>query len=157
MSGKNDRKKIIGVIGAAAASPEGLRLAEEVGRLVAEAGAVLVCGGLGGVMEAASRGCSAAGGEVIGILPGAMADEANKYVTLPVPTNMGHARNVIIAHTAGALVAIEGEYGTISEAAIALKLGKKVFALQPQHQLAGVTVVESAAAAVNEATAAISR
>lgn len=156
MSGTNNRKKIIGVIGASTASPEGLSLAEEVGRLIAEAGAALVCGGLGGVMESASRGCSAAGGDVIGILPGAKADEANEYVTLAVPTNMGHARNVIIAHTAEALIAIEGEYGTLSEAAIALKLGKKVFALRPQHQLAEVTVVKSAVEAVKQATAAIS-
>ncbi len=156
MPGVNKRRKVIGVIGAAAASPEGLRLAEEVGRLIAEAGAVLVCGGLGGVMESAARGCSVAGGEVLGVLPGAKADEANEYVTLAVPTNMGHARNVIIAHTAGALVAIEGEYGTLSEAAIALKLGKNVFALRLQHPLAGVTVVDSAVEAVNEAIAAIS-
>ena len=150
------RKKIIGVIGASQATAEGLSLAEEVGQLIAASDATLVCGGLGGIMEAASRGCYEAGGEVLGVLPGASPDTANPYVTLAVPTNMGHARNIIIAHTAEVLVAIEGEYGTLSEAAIALKLGKKVFALRPQHRLPGVTVVTSAVDAVQEAMAAIS-
>ena len=149
------RKKIIGVIGASQATTEGLMLAEEVGRLIAESGAVLVCGGLGGVMEAASRGCSSAGGDVLGITPGPNAAEANPYVTLAVPTNMGHARNIIIAHTAESLIAIEGEYGTLSEAAISLKLGKMVFALRPQHVLDGVMVVQTADEAVNKAVAAI--
>lgn len=150
-----ERKKIIGVIGAVNASPLGLQLAEEVGRLIAEANAVLVCGGLGGVMEAAAKGCSEAGGVVLGILPGPTADEANPYVSFAVSTNMGHARNIIIAHTAHVLVAIEGEYGTLSEAAVSLKLGKKVFALLPQHHLAGVTVVETAAEAVTLACKAL--
>lgn len=123
------RKHIIGVIGASQASPRGMALAEAVGRLLAERGAVLVCGGLGGVMAAAARGCVQAGGDVLGILPGASAASANPYVTLPVVTNMGHARNVIIAHTAEALIAIEGEYGTLSEIAISLKLNKPVIQL----------------------------
>ncbi len=150
-----ERKKIIGVIGSSRATPEGLKLAEEVGRLIAEAGAVLVCGGLGGVMEAASKGCSAAGGEVIGILPGPAAEDANRHVTLAIPTNMGHARNVIIAHTAQAVIAIEGEYGTISETAISLKLGKKVFVLRPRHRIDGVTVAETASGAVEMALSAL--
>ena len=108
------RKPIIGVIGASQPSAEGLRMAEVVGREIASRGAVLVCGGLGGVMEAASKGAVEAGGEVMGILPGPDKLSANPYVTLPVPTNMGHARNVIIAHTAEALIAVEGEYGTLS-------------------------------------------
>ena len=146
-----DRKKIIGVIGASSATAEGLRLAEEVGRLLAESGSALVCGGLSGVMEAAAKGCTEAGGEVIGILPGPSAVAANAYVTLAVPTNMGHARNVIIAHTAQSLVAVEGEYGTLSEAAISLKLGKEVFALRPRHSLEGMTVVQTAEEAVRMA------
>jgi len=139
---------MIGVIGASQASADGLLLAEEVGRRIAEAGAVLVCGGLGGVMAAAARGCREAGGEVLGILPGPLAEAANEHVTLAIPTNMGHARNVIIAHTSEVLVAVEGEYGTVSEAAIALKLGKKVFALRPRLPLPGMAVVETAAEAI---------
>ncbi len=142
------RKTIIGVIGASRASKAGYAAAEEVGRLIAEAGAVLVCGGLGGVMEAACRGCTEAGGEAIGILPGSEPGQANPYVTLAVPTNMGHARNVIIAHTAQALIAVEGEYGTLSEMAIALKLGRPVAALGSWADIPGVVYAVTPAEAV---------
>ena len=144
----NKRKPIIGVIGASQPSPEGLRMAEIVGRELATRGAVLVCGGLGGVMEAASKGAVEAGGDVMGILPGPDKQEANSYVTLPVPTNMGHARNVIIAHTADALIAVEGEYGTVSETAISLKLGKPVFVLPGGPNMAGTVSVDSPLSAV---------
>lgn len=131
-------KKIIGVIGASQPSREGMELAELVGREIARRGAVVVCGGLGGVMEAAAKGAVAEGGEVIGVLPGADSSAANSYVTLPVVTNMGHARNVIIAHTAQAMIAVEGEYGTLSEAAIGLKLGKRVVSLPGGPNLKGI-------------------
>ena len=142
------RKPIIGVIGASQPSAEGLYMAEVVGREIASRGAVLVCGGLGGVMEAASKGAFEAGGEVMGILPGPDKLSANPYVTLPVPTNMGHARNVIIAHTAEALIAVEGEHGTLSEIAISLKLGKPVYVLLRGHQVVGTVPVDSAESAV---------
>ncbi len=141
-------KPIIGVIGASQPSPEGLRMAETVGREIAMRGAVLVCGGLGGVMEAAAKGAVEAGGEVIGILPGPDKMSANPYVTLAIPTNMGHARNVVIAHTAEALIAVEGEYGTLSEAAIACKLCKPVFVLPGGPQIAGTVSVASPESAV---------
>ena len=144
----NKCKPIIGVIGASQPSPEGLVLAEAVGHEIAKRNATLVCGGLGGVMEAASKGAAEAGGDVIGILPGPDKRSANPYVTLAVPTNMGHARNVIIAHTAEALIAIEGEYGTLSEVAISLKLNKAVFTLPGAPQIAGTVSVASAADAV---------
>lgn len=144
----NPRKPIIGVIGASIPSAEGLRMAESVGREIAGCGAVLVCGGLGGVMEAAAKGAFEAGGEVLGILPGPDKLSANPYVTLPVSTNMGHARNVIIAHTADVLIAVEGEYGTLSEAAISLKLGKPVFVLPGGPQIDGSVPVASAESAV---------
>ena len=139
---------LIGVIGASSASSKGLENAYQVGRLIAEAGAALVCGGLGGIMEAASQGAAEAGGEVIGILPGPSAQDANAYVSIPVVTDMGHARNIIIAHTANALIAIEGEYGTLSEMAISLKLEKKVFVLDSWDNLVGGTTVESPVEAV---------
>lgn len=129
------KKIIIGVIGAGNASSSGLENAYQVGRLVAIEGAVLICGGLGGVMEAASRGCVEAGGDVLGILPGDSAESANPYVSLPIVTAMRHARNVIIAQTAEALIAVEGEYGTLSEIAIALKLGKPVVQLDSWPQI----------------------
>lgn len=149
------QKLIIGVIGAGNASPQGYAAAREVGRLLAEAGAAVVCGGLGGVMEAACRGCREAGGEAIGILPGPDPAGANPYVTVPVATNMGHARNVIIAHTAAALIAVEGEQGTLSEMAIGLKLGKAVVALDSWPNLAGVHYVDSPRQAVERALSGI--
>jgi hypothetical protein len=147
----NKRKPIIGVIGASQPSSEGLRMAEVVGREIALRGAILVCGGLGGVMEAAAKGAVEAGGEVVGLLPGPDNLSANPYVTIAVPTNMGHARNVIIAHTAEALIAVEGEHGTLSEAAIACKLGKPVFVLPGGPEISGTVSVLSAESAVASA------
>lgn len=126
---KITRKLRIGVMGAGSATPGSDKAAEEVGRLIAESGCILVCGGLGGVMEAAARGASGAGGTVVGILPGADARDANPYVDIPIATGMGHARNVINIHTSNAVIAIEGSYGTLSEIAIALKAGKPVVSL----------------------------
>jgi uncharacterized protein (TIGR00725 family) len=146
---------LIGVIGAGQASSAGMACAYRVGQLLAGHGAVLVCGGLGGIMEAASRGCAEAGGQVIGILPGGSAAAANPYVNLPIATNMGHARNVIIAHTAQALIAIEGAYGTIAEIAIGLKLQKKVFQLQSLTVLPGAVPVRTPEEAVEQALAAV--
>ena len=132
------RKLLIGVIGAGEASEQGRQWAYEIGRLIAWRDAVLVCGGMGGVMEEACRGCIEAGGQTMGILPGDQVEQANPWVSLPVVTDLGHARNVIIAHTARALVAVEGEYGTLSEIAIALKLGRPVTALGGWRDISGV-------------------
>jgi len=99
-------------------------------------------------MTAASKGCAEAGGQVLGILPGPDKSQANPYVSIAVPTNMGHARNVIIAHTADALVAVEGEYGTLSEAAIGLKLGKRVVVISGGLNLDGTLPADSAEKAV---------
>ena len=150
-------KRRIGVIGAGRASAEGERLAYRVGRLIAENDAVLVCGGLGGVMAAASKGCAEAGGEVLGILPGSSAESANPYVTLPIVSNMGHARNAIIAHTAEVLIAIEGEYGTLSEIAISLKLGKTVVQLNSWPQLDAAIVANSPEEAIELALNSIEK
>ena len=120
----------IGVIGAGECDAELGRLAEEVGRGIAEAGAVLVCGGMGGVMEAACRGAKAAGGMTVGILPGTDRAAANPYVDVPVATGMAEARNLAIIRTADALIAVGGSYGTLSEIGFALKAGKKVVGLR---------------------------
>jgi len=106
-----------------------LAAARIVGEMVARAGAVLVTGGLGGVMAAAARGATEAGGLTVGILPGERAGDANPWITIPVVTDLGHARNVILVHTAEALVAIGGSYGTLSEVALALKIGVPVAAV----------------------------
>ena len=140
---------MIGVIGAAHPSPQGLALAESIGREIARRDAVLVCGGLGGVMEAAAKGAFEAGGEVVGVLPGPESTSANPFITIAVPTNMGHARNVIIAHTAEALIAVEGEYGTLSETAIGLKLGKPVIVLPGARTVTGTLSADSADTAVS--------
>ena len=120
---------MIGVIGGNQCGSKVSRQAEEVGRLIAQRGGIVVCGGLGGVMEAASRGASEAGGLCIGVLPGGHSKEANPYIHIAIPTDMGHARNVIIVRTADALIAISGKYGTLSEVAFALILEKPVISL----------------------------
>ncbi len=123
------RRKMIAVIGGGNVDRAIWQQAHAVGRLIAEKGSVVVTGGLGGVMQAACQGAREAGGETIGILPGADASEANAFVTLPIVTGMSEARNAIIARTAQALIAVGGEYGTLSEIAFGLKFGKRVISL----------------------------
>ena len=123
------RKPYVGVVGAGLATEAELELAGGVGRLIAEAGAVLVCGGLGGVMDAAARACQEAGGASLGVLPGDDRLAASRHLTMAVATGMGEARNAIVARTADVLIAVGGEYGTLSEIAFALKMGKPVVGL----------------------------
>jgi uncharacterized protein (TIGR00725 family) len=120
---------VIGVVGASTAEPDLDSLAYEVGRLLAEAGCAIVCGGLGGVMAAACRGAKSASGLTIGILPGPLRSDANPFVDVAIATGMGEARNVVIVRTADALVAVGGGFGTLSEIGHALRLGKRVVAL----------------------------
>ncbi len=117
------------VVGAGEASPAAESEAETVGRLLAERGAVVVCGGLGGVMAAACRGAKSAGGTTVGILPGSDRSEANPWVDVAVPTGMGEARNAVVVRTVDAVVAVAGGYGTLSEMALALRLGRPVVTL----------------------------
>lgn len=124
------RDVYIAVVGSSAATPAEHQIGEEVGRLIAEAGAVLVCGGLGGLMEAAASGCAKAGGRSVGILPGADRGGANPYLTVAVATGMGEARNAIVVRSADAVIAVAGEFGTLSEIALALKMGKPVVGLR---------------------------
>jgi uncharacterized protein (TIGR00725 family) len=116
----------VGVIGAGSADPATASAAEEVGRLLAARGVTLVCGGLGGVMEAACRGAKSAGGTTIGILPGLDRREANPWVDVAIPTGLGEARNALVVRAADVFIAIGGEFGTLSEIALALKTGKPV-------------------------------
>jgi hypothetical protein len=122
-------RNFIGVIGGGTAGEETLRLAEETGRLIAERGFLLICGGLGGVMEAAAKGAKEAGGTTVGILPGPDRKGANPYIDIPIATGFGEARNLIIIRSADILIAVGGEYGTLSEIAFALKMGKPVIGL----------------------------
>lgn len=126
-----DQPLRIGVCGGGVAGPEDSALAEEVGRRIGDAGAVLVCGGRTGVMEAAARGAVQAGGLTVGILPGEHAEEANPCIRLPLPTGMGEARNVLVVRASDAVIAIGGEWGTLSEIALAGKIGVPVVLLRP--------------------------
>src|SRR3954467_9862276 len=119
----------IAVIGAGNASADEERTAEAVGAHVAEAGAIVVCGGRGGVMEAACRGAKAGGGTTVGILPGTTRAEANPFVDTAIATGLGELRNGLVVRAADALVAVGGEFGTLSEIALALKAGKSVVGL----------------------------
>src|SRR5512135_1683112 len=145
----------VAVIGGSQVSPEVAALAQEVGREVARRCAVLLCGGLGGVMAAAAQGAQEAGGVSLGILPEADRGRANPYLTYSIATNLGHARNILIAHSADAVIAVDGDYGTISEAAIALKLGKPVVALQAGWDLRGLQRADRAREAVDLAWTAL--
>ena len=147
----------LAVIGGGEASPDLLALAREVGREVARRGAVLLCGGLGGVMAAAAQGAGEEGGVSIGILPDPDRSRANPYLTYSLPTNLGHARNVLIAHSADALIAVDGSHGTISEAAIALKLGKPVVGLHVTWEMPGLRRAAAPAEAVAAALEMLGR
>ena len=124
-----NKKKFIAVIGGSDASPEVNELAEEVGRELARRGVVLICGGMGGVMEASCKGASAEGGMPIGILPGDSRQACNPYVQIPIVTGIGYARNVAVVKSAQAVIAIDGSYGTLSEIAYALQGGIPVIGL----------------------------
>lgn len=117
------------MVGPGDAEPEELVRAEEAGAAVAEAGAGLVCGGLGGVMEAACRGARSRGGLTVGLLPGSDRDAANGWVVVALPTGLGEARNALVVRAADAVVAIGGGWGTLSEIALALKTGVPVVGL----------------------------
>jgi uncharacterized protein (TIGR00725 family) len=152
----------ISVIGFSAPDPELDEWAEEVGRLIAEAGAILVCGGRDGVMEAASRGARAAGGDVLAILPDDDPGRASANATHVVATGAGYTRNLAVAASGDAMIALGGKWGTLSEIAFARNLGRPVFALgswqvRGRGELAentGIEVVETPAEAVERALAA---
>jgi uncharacterized protein (TIGR00725 family) len=122
----SSQKPTIGVIGAGETSKENFQLAYEMGKHIAARGAILVCGGLGGIMEAASKGASENGGTIIGILPGLDKAEANPFITIAIPTGMGISRNVLVVQASDVIIAFPGAFGTLSEMAIALASGKTV-------------------------------
>ncbi len=152
-----NKKSFIAVIGGAEPSLPEARLAEEVGRELAVKGAILVCGGLGGVMEAACRGAQSEGGITIGILPGDSRRAANPYVQIPIVTGIGYARNLAVVKSAQAVIAIGGSYGTLSEISHALQGGIPVIGLdtwslsrngQPDNS---IILAQNPAEAVNKA------
>jgi uncharacterized protein (TIGR00725 family) len=122
-------RRRIGVIGGSRPGPGALEAARQVGRLVARRGGIVVCGGLGGVMEAACRGARDEGGLTVGILPGSNPAQANAFVDVAVATGLGYTRNSLVAMNADVIIAVDGEYGTLSEIAFGLIYGKKVVGL----------------------------
>lgn len=144
-------KKIIAVIGGAETTQKNLNIAEEVGSLIAKNGAMLITGGLGGVMGAASRGAKQAGGLVIGILPGTDKRTANEYVDIAIVTGMNQARNIIIARTCDCAIAINGRYGTLSEIAYCLMFNVPVIGINTWNIEAPIIRVKSAKEAVVKA------
>jgi uncharacterized protein (TIGR00725 family) len=116
----------VAVVGGGEAGPDALQAAHEVGRHLAQRGAVVVCGGLGGVMEAACRGAKMDGGTTVGILPTENRRHANEYVDIAIATGMGEARNALVVRAADVLIAVDGEFGTLSEIALALRTGTPV-------------------------------
>ncbi|MEA2460773.1 MAG: hypothetical protein QOH90_950 [Actinomycetota bacterium] len=138
----------LGVVGAGDENEETDAVAFEVGAGIAKAGEILICGGLGGVMTAAARGARAAGGRTVGILPGDSRAHGNSYLDVAIPTGMGEMRNALIARAADVLIAVGGEYGTLSEIAFALKIGKPVVGLHSWSAIDGILQTESAEEAV---------
>lgn len=134
---KKKQRNFISVVGESEASKEIYLLAEEVGRLIAKARAVLVCGGLKGVMEAAAKGAKSEGGQTVGILPGSKREEANPFIDIPVVTGLGYARNKLVVKTGQVVIAIGGKYGTLSEISFALGYGIPVIGLKTWELIRG--------------------
>jgi uncharacterized protein (TIGR00725 family) len=139
----------ISVIGDAAAEPGLAATAREVGRQAAERGWIVITGGMTGVMEAASRGASEAGGTTVGILPTYDVATANEYVDIIIPTGLGHARNALVVAAASGVIAVGGRYGTLSEIALALKLGKPVVGIDTWPGVEGVKPAADARTAID--------
>ena len=150
-------KPRIGVMGSGSCSPEIYELARKVGFLIGQKGAILISGGMGGIMEAAAKGAKEAGGITIGILPGNDAAEANRYIDIPIVTDLGNARNIINVLTSQAIIAVRGAYGTLSEIALAMKCCIPVVGLQtwslvsPEGEALPITSANSPEEAVDAA------
>jgi uncharacterized protein (TIGR00725 family) len=154
------RRRQVSVIGASEGDPELLAKAEAIGRGLAEAGLTIVCGGLGGVMEAASKGATDAGGEAIGILPYQSLDDGNQYLTHAIATGIGQARNLAVVASGEVVVAVGGSWGTLSEIGFARKLGRAVvsvdsWGLERAGEELGIVEVDTAAEAVEAVAEAL--
>ena len=144
------RQPYVAVVGPGEATRAQLEAAEGVGRGLAQHGAIVVCGGLGGVMAAASRGAASAGGTIIGILPGTKREAANEWVTVAIATGLGELRNGLIIRAVDTVIAVGGAYGTLSEIALALRTGVPVIGLYT-WSIDGIDPVQSAEEAVQRA------
>lgn len=149
MGNRSEKARLIAVVGGRNAEESLLEEAETLGRLIAKKGAVLVCGGLGGIMEAAAKGAKSENGFTIGILPNDDKKDSNEHIDVPIATGLGIGRNVIIARSADALIAVGGEYGTLSEIAFALQMGKPVVGIKT-WDIKGVIPAKDAEAAIGK-------
>lgn len=147
----------IGVIGAGDCSTETYNMAVELGYLISQSGWILICGGLGGVMKGAAKGCYKGGGLSVGILPGEEKDAANPFITLPIPTGMGEGRNLLIVRASDVVVSIAGGYGTLSEIGLALKMGKLMVGLKTWPNIDGIDYVETPQQAIDMIARHLSR
>ena len=146
----------VSVIGGSSVPPETAAVAEELGERLANRGHAVVCGGLGGVMEAVCRGAASAGGETIGILPTDRRADANPHVTVPIATGLGHARNALVVLNGDAAIAIDGSHGTLSEIGLALAHGRAVAGIDT-HEVDGLQAVSSPAAAIEYVEEAVKK
>jgi len=147
----------ISVVGGGRCSTRTARLAEAVGEEIAAAGAILVCGGLGGVMEAAARGAARRGGVVVGLLPGYRHADGNAYLTVRLPTGLGHARNALVAAAGDAVIALPGLHGTLAEVALARVLERPVVVLGAWGSVPGVIRARTPSVAVRQALRLVRR
>lgn len=147
----------IGVIGAGDCSQEIYNMATEVGYLIGHNGWILICGGLGGVMEGAAKGCYKAGEMTVGILPGEKKDSANPFIRLPIPTGLGEGRNLLVVRASDVVIAIAGGYGTLSEIGLALKIGRPVVGVKTWPGIDGIDYVETPQQAIDMVTTHLSR
>ncbi len=147
-----DRPKNVGVIGAGECSNSIYQIAGNLGFEIGKKGWIMVCGGLGGVMEGAARGCMEAGGMTVGILPGLEKGSANPFIKIPLPTGLGEGRNLLVVRASDVLISIAGGYGTLSEIALALKMKKPVIGLETWKDIEGVKYVSDPHEAIQMAT-----
>jgi uncharacterized protein (TIGR00725 family) len=145
-----DRPKYVGVIGAGKCSDSIYQTARNTGFEIGKRGWIMVCGGLGGVMEGAARGCMEAGGVTVGILPGLERAAANPYIKIALPTGLGEGRNHLVVRASDVLIAIAGGYGTLSEIALALKTNKRVVGLETWENIQGVQYVSDPEEAIQK-------
>jgi len=143
-------KQLIGIIGAGQCDNRIYTLARETGAAVAKSGYGIVCGGLGGVMEGAARGCQENGGLTVGIIPQDETDAANPYIDIVIPSGMGIMRNLLVVRSAEGLIAIDGKFGTLSEIAFALQLGKPLVGLGTWDISEQISVAENPIQAVDK-------
>ena len=136
-----DRVGYVGVIGSGECPDSIYRLASDVGFEVGRKGWILVCGGLGGVMEGAAKGCVEAGGNTVGILPGLKKSSANPYINIAIPTGLGDGRNLLVVRASDVLISVAGGYGTLSEIALALKMKRPVIGLKTWKDIEGIHYV----------------